>query len=309
MKATPEHIRISQINAQGVDFMGWVNGYSNGTSRCVVRCTKCDHVYESSVTNIVNARSGCVKCKGLYRYTPDEYAERINQSEGVEFVKWDVEGVVNSFSKARVRCCKGHEWIASVNSLLSRKSGCPRCHPRSKYTLDEYIDMISKIERVTYVRLKDEFRSSKSKIILSCDEGHEWETNISHIINKVNPSRCPTCAKYGFKRGKLAYLYILISNCGGYIKVGITNNLSQRVSRLRSNTPFNFELMKAYKGDGCVVLDEETRLHRVLKSASMRGFSGCTEWFEFDYNANAEINNIHTGLKDATITRSKLIQG
>lgn len=126
-KWTPEE-RIDQINSKGgIEFLQWIDGYKNGRSRAILRCKVDGHEWSASVSDLVNIGSGCPKCSGLMRKTEYERICDINSLANIRFVCW-TDGYKNSYSKAVVRCHnEGHEWTASVNSLVNTKRGCPCC--------------------------------------------------------------------------------------------------------------------------------------------------------------------------------------
>lgn len=78
-----------------------------------------------------------------------------------------------------------------------------------------------------------------------------------------------------------AVVYVLVSECRKFIKVGYSKALNQRIQSLRNDTPFGF----AYVGhrlydNGGVAYNAEQRLHKRLSrhAAKLTGFNGCTEW-------------------------------
>lgn len=83
----------------------------------------------------------------------------------------------------------------------------------------------------------------------------------------------------GFDNSKPAHLYLLKSNCGCYIKIGISNNYQDRLINLRDRTPFGFKLVGLYSSKGSVVRSMELFLHKLYPRAGFRGFDASTEWF------------------------------
>jgi hypothetical protein len=84
-----------------------------------------------------------------------------------------------------------------------------------------------------------------------------------------------------------------VSRCGSFVKVGITNNINDRISYLRLKTPFDFDVVEyAHFSKGSDALALESKLHKIMNSAGLSGFNGCTEWFLFDDSASSALSEI-----------------
>lgn len=103
---------------------------------------------------------------------------------------------------------------------------------------------------------------------------------------------CPRCAKYGYQLDKTGYLYALRSECGRYVKIGISNNPSQRHRQLELATPFNFNLVEQVHGDGVKIAGLEKSFHEKYESAGFTGFSGATEWLVFSDELLSELRSL-----------------
>lgn len=78
---------------------------------------------------------------------------------------------------------------------------------------------------------------------------------------------------------KPAYIYELISKCGNYKKIGITNDLKTRLERLRKDTPFEFDFIDAkFYQDGQKVWELEKHLKSEFQTPFKDKFPGYTEW-------------------------------
>jgi len=293
-KATPEQERIDQIHSQGTaTFIKWVDGYKNGESKCLLLCKKCSHEWPVRVSSFVNHANGCPKCKGVYCYTPKEYEDRVNGLSGINFIGW-VNEKRSAMSRVFVSCTHGHQWDASLNCLLSLGSGCPKCHPRHNVKPEDYIKRINEIDGVSFIRWTADFSGKRTRAVFKCKENHEWETIVGNLLTGEK-SRCPTCADHGYSVGRPGHLYALVSDCGNFIKIGISNNHKIRIKRLIKYTPFPFFTLKTWKSkDGMLVKKSESAIHHRFESAKLSGFQGCTEWLKNteelrDYLASFEL--------------------
>lgn len=111
---------------QHVTFVGWDGEYKNTKSKVIVMCNIDGFKWSVSVTSLLRSGKGCPQCSNRRRWTADERIAQINDIDNVTFVCWDGE-YTDSHSKALCRCESGHEWLASVTSLLDNGSGCPSC--------------------------------------------------------------------------------------------------------------------------------------------------------------------------------------
>lgn len=277
-----ESERIEQIrNIEGVDFVGWHSFYENAFSKAIVRCLVDGHQWVTTVDGLVNAKKGCPKCGGVYRYTEKERVNQINSLNNIRFVKWVVL-YKNQKSKAIVKCLiDGHEWPVSVASIVkSNGSGFPKCSKVYRYTEQERIHQINSIDNVEFVDWIDNYKNSHSKVIVKCSNNHQWASSITDLIH--GGYGCSTCAQHGFSRSMHGTLYLLRSECGQHVKVGISNKHKQRISDLSRGTPFGFEVIELYHNeDGKEIARLEKEFHGKYESAGFKGFDGATEWLKF----------------------------
>lgn len=280
-KRIPEQECIDRLNAlDGRKFVRWVGEYvGSGKSRSVMRCN-CGYEWEAYVGNLTKG-GRCPKCVNHYTYTESERIEQIRNIEGVDFVGWH-SFYENAFSKAIVRCLvDGHQWVTTVDGLVNAKKGCPKCGGVYRHTKKERVNQINSLNNIRFVKWVGLYKNQKSKAIVKClIDGHEWPVSVASLINAG--TRCPTCAKSGFSPSKPGDLYLLRSECGLYVKVGISNNHENRVSQLRKRTPYHFDIIEIYHNDdGLVISELESHFHRKYESAGFKGFDGATEWLKF----------------------------
>lgn len=280
----PAYIRENQINEiPNISFLRWDGAYANAKSKAVCRCEVDGFEWASSVCDLVRGR-GCPQCAGVRRWLPEDRIAQINALTNISFVRWADGGYVNSHSKAVCRCAiDGFEWASSVTSLLDQSTGCPQCSGKRRWTASERIQQINNIPNVRFLRWADgEYRTSNSKAVCLClIDGNEWSVKVSHLIDAG--SGCPKCAVSGYRADKLGTLYVLRSDCGGMVKIGISNDYKERHSRLKRATPFPWSCIELIHGDGALIADAEKRLLKKLKVVSFPDkFEGFTEWRKWD---------------------------
>ena len=198
-----------------------------------------------------------------------------------KLVGWSLDGDFGSHKRFVVKCviCE-YEWDSDASHLM-RGSGCPNCAKfvrGSKRRMPELdvINNINSISGVRFIRWLDEYRGNRSKAVCECDLFHTWSATVNNIIDRL--TGCPSCANRGFQLDETGYLYSLRSECGQYIKVGISNDPKRRHKQLEKRTPFKFNLIEQISGDGAKIAALEKYFHNKYERAGFTGFDGCTEW-------------------------------
>lgn len=296
-KVISEEVRIKQINAiPNIKFIRWSGEYEGSRSRAVVRCSIDGYEWTPMIYSLINTGSRCPQCAGQRRWTADERVEQINSLDSIRFVRWhgDYSG---SRSVAVVSCVsKNHKWKASVTDVVHNRTGCPECYGNKKITQQNAEERINEIKNVKFIRWSGEYKNSYSKATVMCEvDGAEWNVRASTIMNGL--SGCPRCAKGGFDRSKVGTLYALRSDCGSYVKVGISNKPLIRYKQLRIATPFDFSVIEEVVCDGSKIADLERNFHKRYKSANLNGFQGCTEWLVCTDELLQDLRNTRDSLR------------
>lgn len=285
----PIETRESQLSSiKGMKFIEWTDGYRSSHSRATMECEIDGHRWSAAVRDLVDRPHGCPMCAGRARVSESEMIERLMAIGGLEFVGWRDGKYTNSKTKALVKCSiDGTVW-SSVVLDLQKGHGCPKCG-RDRTTAkrsSKQPDVEARFSSlgVKFCRWVDgSYKNSYSKAVMLCERHGEY-TQASNAI--LNGYKCPSCSKSGFDPHRVGYVYALVSDCGGMVKIGITNNVSDRVSFLTKNTPFPFSLVEYAKFEvGYDAAKTEKDLHSNLVSAGLSGFNGCTEWFVFNESA------------------------
>ena len=217
----------------------------------------------------------------MAKISKEEWEIRIREAGAgrYELVRWlKCEGAIKAMSRVIVRCnTDGFEWDSSVNNLVNHGRGCPQCSGNRRWTGKERIEQINNIKNIEFISWVDGYRKYNSKANIRCKvDWFEWSASVSSIVN--NGTGCPKCANGGYDPSKIGYLYSLRSECGKYVKVGISNNPKRRQKRLEKRTPFKFHVIERISGDGAKIAALEKYFHNKYERARFAGFDGCTEW-------------------------------
>lgn len=118
-RKTEDDIRSALSNKN----IEWVSGkYRNQKSKLTVKCNKCQHVWVAHAGS-VTTRSGCPNCYGNIRLTIDEM-KRLARERGGECLS---DRYINAKTPLKWRCGRGHEWLATSDSVKNRRTWCKKC--------------------------------------------------------------------------------------------------------------------------------------------------------------------------------------
>lgn len=94
----------------------------------------------------------------------------------------------NALSKLLIECPKGHQYEVSYNNF---KCGCrcPICYNSKKKFTQEYVK--SKFAKEDYKLLSKEYNNNRTKLVVECPEGHQYEVRYHNFQQNV---RCPFCS-------------------------------------------------------------------------------------------------------------------
>ena len=215
--------------------------------------------------------------------------DQINSVKNTEFIGW-ADGYKNKDSIAIVSCHKGHIRHASINNIVNHGRSCKRCYVNSLRSSDSSASSrIDERDDIRFVEWVNGYQNQHSMALVEFECGHIHQVSAHSIIHKE--VGCPTCKKFGYSLAKAGFVYSLISCCGQFVKVGISNAPRQRMSALSLATPFMFTIdsirISMMASDA---LESEKYIHGKYKSAKMSGFDGATEWMLFDNGILDEVN-------------------
>lgn len=274
--------RVAQINSiEGVEFVRWVDGYSNVNSKALLRCSVDGLEWEASVHNTVNGRCGCPQCSKQRRLSEAEQLSRLRDMPEVEFVEFCSE-YRGSTTSCLVKCSScSHLWRQQARHLVAKTYGCPSCAGTIKKTESYWTERLRTLDDMNFCGWDGEFKNGRSKAIMECRKDHFiWSASIGNLLRG---SQCPSCASRGYNPKFPGTLYALRSDCGEYCKIGITNNYRSRITALRRGTPFGFKAVERFECEnGETVRSLEKALHAMFEPARFGGFDGATEWFLWD---------------------------
>lgn len=232
------------------------------------------------------AGKGCQKCACNEKLTTEQFIEKAKHLHGD---KYDYSLVNYITGKGKVKIiCKNHGVFEQKAESHLQRIGCAKCAGLYSPNTEEFIIKANEKHDYKYDYSLVDYTNCMSKVRIICRKHGKFSQTPNHHLKG---SGCPKCTNSGFNPLHESFIYFLISEGGQYVKVGITNNLNQRIGNLTRKTPFVFDLFKYYKLDGEKCRELETYYHKKYESAALSGFDGCTEWLKYSEDLMAEITH------------------
>lgn len=245
--------------------------YKSARENILIHCQK-HGVFEQSPDSHLQG-NGCSICSGKKKHDNDSF---INQAREVHGDKYIYSLVKYSGAKKHVSiCCHEHgEFKITPTNHLSG-NGCPNCSGKKTH-INDFVKQANLVHVFKYDYLKVEYVNARTKVIITCPEHGDFTQTPSSHLSGVG---CPGCAKTGFDRTKAGFLYVLRSDCGQYMKIGITHNPEQRHSHLSRETPFSFKRIELIESTGYQIANlEKVLLAEYQQAEFTETFNGYTEW-------------------------------
>lgn len=277
--------QISQLCEGTIySFVRWVDGYSNPKSRFICACEKHGE-WESRFDNFSSKGNRCPECRKEKLSDAQRVPKRDREKQilkhcamrGYSFVKW-VNDYVNSSSRLVCSCPEHGEWESAFNNLINQNNGCPVCRGNEKSNSEEFKNKSIEKHGNKYDYSKVIYAGNKTKVTIRCHQHGDFKQTPA---NHLSGQGCPGCAQSGFDQTKPATMYTIRSNCGQYVKIGITNNFKRRFQKLKHVTPFDVSVIERIECDGQTARQFEKMFHDKFESAGFTGFDGATEWLRW----------------------------
>jgi len=154
--------------------------YKSSESKLKVRCLK-GHIREISFHSFQKGRRCPICSDSRHTY---EYVKAFIENEGYTLVSKEY---INSHTKLKVQCDKGHKYEVDFSRFSHRNHRCLICSGKSKHSYD-YIKEY--FEKENYTLLSKEYINNHTKLKVKCGKGHEYFV----IFNDFQSGhRCPIC--------------------------------------------------------------------------------------------------------------------
>lgn len=261
--------------------------YIKSSKKVTIVCNK-HGPFQQTPNNHLNG-SGCRACGYEKLSTENKLSQDdvISRFSDIHGDLYDYRLVKYKDNRTKIAIiCRDHGVFEQSPSDHIGGHGCAKCARMDPLTTLDFINRSNLIHDFAYDYSCTKYKRSLGKVKIKCRKHGVFEQQAaSHLSGHA----CPKCAKYGFDYSSVGFVYFLISENGSDIKVGITNNLTQRVKKLTKVTPFRFSLFKYYELPAEVCRIIENYYLSKYQNAKKRGFDGCTEWLKYSKELMSEI--------------------
>ena len=304
---------IKNKREKAEDFIGWksddgklevvdIAGKLGKSITFKVTCMECskdkelfpDSYFVSIKGNLLKGAKpcGCSKSPKWYDWQFLILARRAGEKKG-----FTVHGFAEPFKNAHTRlsleCLKdGHKWNLSINSVLNKNRGCPKCSgkyiPTEQEALQKCIDICKEMD-YDALGFPDGYKNQKSRFEYNCKIHGKQNVSYNNFVNGGN--RCGGCAKdlgngngyYPERKDEQDYLYILNFD-NKFIKVGRSFDVERRIPELQRNYGvLGIQKLRIFTATHQEIYDYEQELHNELRERNFQHYvDWSTECFEND---------------------------
>ena len=209
--------RFQEVHGNTYDYSKVV--YSGAKQKVEIICREHGVFPQTPDSHLRGA--GCPKCQGNKQKDTKQCAEDFKKVHGDTY---DYSKVEYNTAKEKVEIvCKEHgSFFQRPNDHLNGK-GCPQCQDTKKDT-KQCVEDFKKVHGDIYGYSKVLYVNQCTKVEIICKEHGSFSQTPNNHLQGVG---CPKCQNHNQDT-----LYILRCLTTGLIKIGITNNLKQRISSI-----------------------------------------------------------------------------
>jgi hypothetical protein len=163
--------------------------YNGAYNKVTVQC-KNGHIYDIIPHNLMSLDTWCPKCSNnCPEKAKEKFIQTVKNKSGVVIGEY-----INSHTKIKVMCVKGHEWDA-VPSSVNAGFWCRAC--AGTCPIEGYKRLLD-IVTLNKGEILSSYINSQTKVTFRCEFGHIWETCPSNITN--SNCWCTVCSESNGER-------------------------------------------------------------------------------------------------------------
>ena len=229
-------------------------------------------------------KGGCRLCYfDSITYKKDHVIEKMTAIHSGRYT-YENSDISGTRKRIAVTCPKHGDFLCTPAAHM-QGSQCPSCSREGYFlTYDQFIERCKRSHGEKYDYSLSDYSGSNKWMKIICREHGVFEKTPDNHCHKTKPQGCPKCVEYfGYRDSLPGYLYLMSSECGTLMKIGISNNPKRRHAQLKRITPFPIKNISQIRFEiGREARDAERNAHLFFSRAGLSGFDGCTEWFHWD---------------------------
>ena len=255
--------------------------YRSSKTKVFIHCPE-HGMFEQSPANHLSG-AGCPGCANKNRaeskkLTTELFIQKARETHGNRY-GYAFSVYISSTEEIMIYCPEHGMFEQIAASHLSGK-GCSVCSGNKKHDNDSFIEKAIEVHGDKYDYSMVNYTGNKNKVKIVCPEHGVFEQRPK---NHINGRGCLGCASFGFDITGVGFLYVLRSDCGQYMKIGITNNPERRHTELTRDTPFSFKRIELIECPGEQIANLEKELLAEYQPVEFDSqFNGYSEWRLWD---------------------------
>ena len=286
LKYTTEEIirKFKDLHGDKYDYSKVV--YSGTMVKVTIICKEHGDFYQAPNTHL--SGKGCMTCAAnkrgkTKRSNTKDFVEKASKIHNNKFDYSRVKYTTN-FKKIEV-ICPIHGLFTALPSNHLAGRDCNKCaievrNASKRSNTEEFLVKCKAVCQDRYDLSKVVYgKNNMQDVEIICRIHGSFFTRPANFLDGKG---CPSCAKTGFTPHNPAWVYILASE-SGMVKVGITNNVKNRLRVINKDSGATFKVYsKYYFGHGDDAYDVEQQVLQELRSKYETvpyDFSGSTECF------------------------------
>lgn len=168
--------------------------FSGVMKKIKVKCPQ-HGVWEVSLDNHINKKSGCPKCKGRNKTKDEKLIDGNvihNSKYDYSYIKGDQLKTAQKVKIKHISC--GTIFYNSWDNHVNKKQGCPKCNiaGRKRHTIDSIKLKILNLNNENYEYDWDSCLGYQKKIKIKCPH-HGWFAQ--QVNNHLEGQKCPKCIR------------------------------------------------------------------------------------------------------------------
>jgi hypothetical protein len=169
--------------------------YVNQSTPAIFICKICQNKFERDPAHMLgNGRGhGCRVCNGGVKDDQETFIKKAKSKHGEKF-KYHLVEYVNSLTKVKIICDKGHEFEQAPNHHLNG-DGCRKCRGYYRTTSDFIALSKEKFGEDKFDYSKTNFIDMNTVVILICHKGHQFNAVPQIHLREDSLGCCIECAR------------------------------------------------------------------------------------------------------------------
>lgn len=221
-------LRFQEVHGNTYDYSNVI--YICQLDKVEILCKEHGSFFQSPNNHIKG--KGCPDCSGNKKKDTNKCVEGFKKVHGNTY---DYSNVVytNASTKVEIICKIHGRFFQTPNNHLTG-NGCPVCRGSITKSTGQCLEGFKKIHGDTYDYSKVKYINRCTKVEIMCKEHGSFLQRPDHHLSGCG---CPKCQNHNQDT-----LYILHCTDTNLIKIGITNNLKQRMSSIGGNMEYVFHI-------------------------------------------------------------------